>query len=216
MSKNTELLGDFLSCMVKLTDKLHQTNKKVIELYSNLGYIDVENLVNIRNDILAISGKLDRLEISGSEELARRVINVENRLDNLSTDDIIENDQNVVLRLNQNTEDLKNIQQTRNDLFYLVNKNTNDISQLSGVFDSLSSNDVITTINKHGDDIEILSGKFNDLNVDDMSNQINKNAENINVLSGKFDNLSTTDIFEKDLEFIEKLEELKNTSNSKK
>ena len=29
MSKNTELLSGILTCMIKLTDKLHATNKKI-------------------------------------------------------------------------------------------------------------------------------------------------------------------------------------------
>ena len=47
MSKNTELLSGILTCMIKLTDKLHATNNKMIDLndkFDNLSFKNVDEL----------------------------------------------------------------------------------------------------------------------------------------------------------------------------
>lgn len=95
MSKNTELLSGILTCMIKLTDKLHATNNKVIDLndkFDNLSFKNVDELSGkvseINTKIDSISGQLSNINISGDLEKFIDEDELEIRLDQLKTEDI--------------------------------------------------------------------------------------------------------------------------------
>ena len=75
MSKNTELLSGILTCMIKLTDKLHATNNKMIDLndkFDNLSFKNVDELSGkvseINTKIDSISSQISNINLSGDLE----------------------------------------------------------------------------------------------------------------------------------------------------
>lgn len=86
MKNNAEILDDFLSCMIRLTDRLHQTNKKLIDLYGKIDSID--NVTSLIKEL-------------------------EKRIDELTTNDIKEINSNTIKQLDVNSEILNNINSSK-------------------------------------------------------------------------------------------------------
>jgi hypothetical protein len=108
MSKNNEILNDFLVCMNKLVDKLHQTNKKIVDIYETAKFLDMENINKIKNELIEISGKIEDFNFGDIGIINDRFDEIENRINNLTTMDIIETNDEIIEQLNENTENLEN------------------------------------------------------------------------------------------------------------
>jgi hypothetical protein len=136
MSKNTELLSGFLTCMIKLTDKLHATNNKlvdhslqIVDLSGKLenlnfsqtsGNIDASlssKLDGLFSYITNISGTLDDIILSGTGsncqcgDIERFIDESElsSRLDELEIKDIDVNDKELIDLVNNLNNDLNYI-----------------------------------------------------------------------------------------------------------
>lgn len=116
MSKNTELLSGILTCMIKLTDKLHATNNKMIDLndkFDNLSFKNVDELSGkvseINTKIDSISSQISNINLSGDLEKFIDEDELEIRLDQLDAKDIDVNED-----LMSQIKDLENLQNNKN------------------------------------------------------------------------------------------------------
>ena len=114
MSKNTELLSGILTCMIKLTDKLHATNNRMIDLNDKFDNLSFKNVDELSGKVSEINTKIDSISsqisnINGDLEKFIDEDELEIRLDQLDVKDIDVNED-----LISQIKDLENLQNNKN------------------------------------------------------------------------------------------------------
>jgi uncharacterized protein YoxC len=187
MSKNNEILNSFLTCMNMLVDKLHQTNKKVVDIDEKFNSISIDNLIKIKDEINDISGRVTELEIGDTNTIMEKLEEFDASLKTITY--------NNEYSLGKLTEVISKNNSLNSDMILVkqqcVNIN-NEINDLGSKY--------LNVVNKH----ELLDTKVDNVKID------------VSILSGNNAALSSDVSYFSGLtkDNLEKIEQLKEDVNS--